>query len=45
MGTFASDMQHKLMTRALSGAGFCDRAQKQCRPLLAITDQCELIYM
>ena len=27
------------------GAGFCDRAQKQCRPLLAIKDQCELIYM
>ena len=26
-----------------SGASFCDRAQKQCRPLLAITDQCEFI--
>ena len=28
-----------------SGASFCDRAQKQCRPLLAIADQCELIHI
>ena len=29
----------------LSRAGFCDRAQKQSRTLLAITDQGELIYI
>ena len=34
---FKNNMNKK---RNYSGAGFCDRAKKQCRPLLAITDQC-----
>ena len=37
----AKNMQHDIVIINKSGTGFCDRAQKQCRPPAAIAEEGE----
>ena len=34
-----------MLSHSETVASLCDRAQKQCQPLLGFADQCELIYV